>query len=94
MEVPFCGHAIVAAAVTPAERIGQGELVFETSVGTVPVRVTETGGWLRATLTSVEPRVENVTESDVAEAPKLPGWAPGELDPALPPRIAYAGGLV
>jgi PhzF family phenazine biosynthesis protein len=72
MEVSFCGHATVAAAVALAERICQGELVFETSAGTVPVRVTETGGWLRATLTSVEPHVEDVTGSDVAEALKLP----------------------
>jgi PhzF family phenazine biosynthesis protein len=90
-EVPFCGHATIATAVALAERIGQGELVFETAAGTVPVLVTEDGGRLRATLTSVEPHVENVTEADVTEALQLLGWAAGELDPALPPRIAYAG---
>ena len=90
-EVPFCGHATIATAVALAERIGQGELVFETAAGTVPVLVTEDGGRLRATLTSVEPHVENVTEADVTEALKLLGWAAGELDSALPPRIAYAG---
>jgi len=90
-EVPFCGHATIATAVALAERIGQGELVFETAAGTVPVLVTEDGGRLRATLTSVEPHVENVTEADVTEALQLLGWAVSELDPALPPRIAYAG---
>src|SRR3954451_1121415 len=43
-EVPFCGHATVAAAVALAERIGPGELVFATRAGTVPVEVTEETG--------------------------------------------------
>ncbi|GAA2387788.1 PhzF family phenazine biosynthesis isomerase [Streptomyces glaucosporus] len=87
-EVPFCGHATVASAVALAERIGPGELVFATRAGTVPVTVT---GDLRATLTSVEPHVEEADGGDVAEALAALGWRHGELDPALPPRIAFAG---
>ncbi|MFP8941204.1 PhzF family phenazine biosynthesis protein [Streptomyces fenghuangensis] len=90
-EVPFCGHATVAAAVALAERIGPGELVFATPAGTVPVTVTEDGGSLRATLTSVEPYVAGIGEDDLAEALAALGWQPGELDPSLPARIAYAG---
>ncbi|MGY1453759.1 PhzF family phenazine biosynthesis protein [Streptomyces sp. SS8] len=90
-EVSFCGHATVAAAVALAERIGPGELVFATPAGTVPVTVTEEGGALRATLTSVEPYVDGIGEDDLAEALAALGWQPGELDPALPARIAYAG---
>ncbi|WP_256107102.1 PhzF family phenazine biosynthesis protein [Streptomyces sp. ODS05-4] len=90
-EVPFCGHATVATAIALAERIGPGELVFATRAGTVPVEVTERDGVLQATLTSVEPHVEGVVEADLAEALAALGWPAADLDPAFPPRIAFAG---
>jgi PhzF family phenazine biosynthesis protein len=90
-EVPFCGHATVAAAVALGERIGPGALLFATPVGPVPVTVTERDGALRATLTSVEPHVEDAAAEDVAEALAALDWPAGDLDPALPPRIAFAG---
>ncbi|MFF1720966.1 PhzF family phenazine biosynthesis isomerase [Streptomyces sviceus] len=90
-EVPFCGHATVATAVALAERIGPGELVFATPAGTVPVSVAEEGGTVRATLTSVAPHVEEVSEADLAEALAALDWPVTDLDPAFPPRIAFAG---
>lgn len=92
-EVAFCGHATVATAVALAERRGRaGDLVFETPAGTVPVKVTQAAdGTYRATLTSVEPHVEDVAEDDVTEALAALDWPAADLDPALPPRIAYAG---
>ncbi|MFF1482224.1 PhzF family phenazine biosynthesis protein [Streptomyces sp. NPDC058301] len=90
-EVPFCGHATVATAVALAERIGPGDLVFATPVGPVPVTVTEDDGALRATLTSVEPHSEDIAPDDLAEALAALDWPAADLDPALPPRIAYAG---
>lgn len=90
-EVPFCGHATVATAIALAERIGPGELVFATPAGTVPVEVTEEGGTVRATLTSVEPHIEEIAGADLGEALAALGWPPADLDPAFPPRIAYAG---
>ncbi|MEV6732672.1 MULTISPECIES: PhzF family phenazine biosynthesis isomerase [unclassified Streptomyces] len=91
-EVPFCGHATVATAVALGERIGPGELVFATRAGTVPVSVTRDGqGGLRAVLTSVEPHVEDVDPADLAEALAALDWPEADLDPAIPPRIAYAG---
>ena len=92
VEVPFCGHATIATAVALAERIGVGALLFHTRAGEVPVDVEAgTDGALRATLTSVDPRVDAVSEADVAEALRLLRWSADDLDPALPPRIAYAG---
>ncbi|MFD7553308.1 PhzF family phenazine biosynthesis protein [Streptomyces sp. NPDC059835] len=92
VEVPFCGHATVATAVALGERIGPGELVFATRAGTVPVSVTESpDGRLRATLTSVEPRVEGIGAEDLDEALAALGWPAADLDPAFPARIAYAG---
>ncbi|MBC2869596.1 PhzF family phenazine biosynthesis protein [Streptomyces mexicanus] len=90
-EVPFCGHATVATAVALAERTGPGQLVFATRAGTVPVEVTEEGGTLRATLTSVEPYVADLAEADLAEALAALDWPDTDLDPAFPPRIAFAG---
>lgn len=90
-EVPFCGHATVATAVALGERVGPGELVFATRAGTVPVTVTEDGGTLRATLSSVEPHTEDIAPDDLAEALAALDWPAADLDPALTPRIAYAG---
>lgn len=92
-EVSFCGHATVAAALALAERIGPGEVVFATPAGDVPVEVRAAGadGEVRATLTSVEPYVEEVDGADLAEALAALDWPAGDLDPAFPPRIAFAG---
>ncbi|WP_369215927.1 PhzF family phenazine biosynthesis protein [Streptomyces flavofungini] len=93
-EVPFCGHATVAAAVALAERDGSAPAdgyVFATPAGTVPVAVDSADGTPRATLTSVAPRVAAAGADDVAEALAALGWDAGELDAGLPPRIAFAG---
>ncbi|WP_329616631.1 PhzF family phenazine biosynthesis protein [Streptomyces brevispora] len=90
-EVPFCGHATVATALALAERDGPGDLEFTTAAGPVPVTVVREGGELRATLTSVEPHVTDIAPDDLAEALDALDWPAADLDPALPPRIAYAG---
>ncbi|MER5728590.1 PhzF family phenazine biosynthesis isomerase [Streptomyces sp. NPDC002138] len=90
-EVPFCGHATIATAIALAERIGPGDLVFATPAGTVPVSVEATGEGLRATLTSVEPHLEEIGAADLAEALAALDWPAADLDPAFPPKIAYAG---
>ncbi|WP_330330146.1 PhzF family phenazine biosynthesis protein [Streptomyces sp. NBC_00536] len=93
-EVPFCGHATVATAIALAERqrTGPGELVFATRAGTVPVSVTaDEDGGLRATLTSVEPHLEEIGAADLAEALAALDWPAADLDPAFPPKVAYAG---
>lgn len=90
-EVPFCGHATVATAIALAERDGPGDLVFATRAGTVPVTVTRHGDELRAVLTSIEPQVTDIGQADLAEALAALDWPAADLDPELPPRIAYAG---
>ena len=86
-EVAFCGHATIATAVALAERDGPGELVFHTQVGAVPVS-TDAGG---ATLTSPPPRVQKVKPATVDRALELLRWSRDDLDPALPPKFAFAG---
>ncbi|MGH3358484.1 MAG: PhzF family phenazine biosynthesis protein [Nocardioidaceae bacterium] len=92
-EVPFCGHATVAAAVAVAERIGPGDLLFTTQAGPIPVTVAAGRGTgaLHAILTTAEPYVVPASQADVEEALTALDWPSADLDPALPPRIAYAG---
>ncbi|MFC5064547.1 PhzF family phenazine biosynthesis protein [Actinomycetospora atypica] len=90
-EVPFCGHATIAAAVARAAREGTGTLVLHTRSGRVPVRTRWEGDALTATLTSVPPRVLPVDDADVDRTLDLLGWRRDELDPRLPPRVAFAG---
>jgi PhzF family phenazine biosynthesis protein len=91
-EVPFCGHATIASAVAYAERHGAGQLTFETKAGTIEVS-TETApdGANTATLVSVAPRTREISAADLAALLATLGWTAAELDPALPPRVAYAG---
>jgi PhzF family phenazine biosynthesis protein len=91
-EVPFCGHATIATAVALAERDGTSDLVFHIGAGPVPVRTSrDATGAVTAALTSVAPRVYDVAPSDIQSALGLLGWHPDDIDPALPPRFAYAG---
>ena len=91
-EVPFCGHATIASGVALAERVGPGRFDLMTNGGLVPVDVAaDAEGRLRATLTSVEPRVAEPDELLVEEALSALRWERGELDRGLPPGLAYAG---
>ncbi|MQS06656.1 PhzF family phenazine biosynthesis isomerase [Streptomyces sp. IF17] len=106
-EVPFCGHATIASAVATAERMtGAGpapgatgtdepadpvELVFATPAGVVPVTVTRGPEGPVATLTSVPAEDFPAPDGLVAGVLAALGWSEGELDPAIPPRIAFAG---
>lgn len=91
-EVPFCGHATIATAVALAERDGPGEVVLATGSGPVPVttRLDEDGRIL-ATLTSVPARISDIAPKDLWELLASLGWSTTDLDPALPPRVGYAG---
>ncbi|WP_269855511.1 PhzF family phenazine biosynthesis isomerase [Streptomyces sp. RPT161] len=86
-EVAFCGHATVATAVALAERAGDGELVFDTRAGAVPV-ATGSGG---ATLTSVPARSRPADRTQIEQTLDALRWAEGDLDPALPAHVAFAG---
>ncbi|MDC2958965.1 PhzF family phenazine biosynthesis isomerase [Streptomyces gilvifuscus] len=91
-EVPFCGHATIATAVAHAERHGTGRLELRTKAGPVTVTTDRTAdGTLVATLVSVAPRSVPVPEADLAELLAILGWAAEDLDPGLPPRVAFAG---
>lgn len=90
-EVSFCGHATIATGVALGELHGEGTYVLETAVGDVPVAVSRRDGRLAASLTSVQP-AQRPAGADLLEAVlAVLGWRPEELDPAIPPMVAYAG---
>lgn len=90
-EVPFCGHATIAMAVAHAERHAPGTLTLTTRAGTVTVATSVDDGQIRATLTSVPPRSTALRDDDLALLLTIFDWDPSDLDPRLPPRVAYAG---
>ena len=90
-EVPFCGHATVAAAAVLAERDGTGVLRFDTGVGPVEIETAVVAGQVQATFTSVEPRVRELEPSVATELLGLLGLDRADLDPALPLLEAFAG---
>ncbi|HEV2088218.1 MAG TPA: PhzF family phenazine biosynthesis isomerase [Cryptosporangiaceae bacterium] len=90
--VPFCGHATIASAVAYAERHGTGTLRFDTAAGRIDVTTTvASDGAISATLVSVPPRTEPLVDADLAALLGALRWSPDDLDPALPPRAAFAG---
>ncbi|MFF5358176.1 PhzF family phenazine biosynthesis isomerase [Streptomyces scabiei] len=92
-EVAFCGHATVALAVALAERLGPGEVLFDTLAGEIPVAtsVDASDGTARATLTSVPADSRPATAPERDAALEALGWSDGDLDPALPPHVAFGG---
>jgi len=91
-EVSFCGHATLAAAVAYAERHGPGQLTLYTRSGRVEVSTSEYGcGSPVATLTSVPTRMVKLAAADLVTILDALGWEAEDLDPTLPPWVAYAG---
>ncbi|MFE2752660.1 PhzF family phenazine biosynthesis protein [Actinosynnema sp. NPDC059335] len=84
VEVPFCGHATVAAAVA----LGRpGTLRFHTPAGLVDVATTPT----TATLTSVPTHATPAAPADVTAALRALGWSADDLDDRYPPHWAFGG---
>ena len=100
-EVPFCGHATIASGVAlaerglaaPAEIDGEpSQIVLTTNGGPVAVATAlDEGGRIRATLTTVSTWVREAEPGLEATAMALLGWRDEELDPELPPAVAFAG---
>ena len=91
-EVPFCGHATIAAAVALAERSPAAELIFHTPAGFVSITTSQNDrGETVAELTSVAPRVSEPDPDLVQAVLSALHWSLEDLDPASPVRLANAG---
>ena len=90
-EVPFCGHATIAAAVALAEREGSGEKRFATRVGEIRITtVTDADGAFTASFTSVEPAVADFPPGVLDQLLTALGLTTAQLDDR-PPKVAFAG---
>lgn len=90
-EVPFCGHATIAVGVALAQRTGPGDYVLETDAGPIAVRTVERDGEITAALTSAQPSVRAVDRKSLAAALGAIARDEADLDPEIPPAVAYAG---
>ena len=90
-EVPFCGHATIAAGVQLGWLDGEGAYAFETAAGEVAVDVRTADGLPEAALTSVEPRHRPAPADLVDDVLATLGWGADELDGSIPPALAFAG---
>lgn len=90
-EVPFCGHATLASAVALAEHEPAAEMIFHTPAGLVTINTQESSAGVVAELTSVSPRVVEPPDGLVEDCLRALRWAPDDLDPGYPPRLANAG---
>ena len=92
IEIPFCGHATIATGVALAERVGDGVFLLHTRAGDVPVDVQrDASGRLRATLTSVEPKIDDLAAGDLTAILDSLHWSQNDLDPRFPPKVAFGG---
>jgi PhzF family phenazine biosynthesis protein len=90
-EVAFCGHATIASAVTLGDLDGEGNYLFNTKVGEIPVDVTIHNEHIEASLTSVLPVYAAASNELLNKTLKALNWALDDLEPSIPPARAFAG---
>ena len=90
-EVPFCGHATIAAGVALGRQAGGGIYQFNTTVGRIPVEVSQRDGLMYASLTSVAPEFESAPSLLLKNTLSALGWDKKELNVTIPPARAFAG---
>jgi PhzF family phenazine biosynthesis protein len=90
-EVPFCGHATIAAGVLLGQQVGMGRFLLHPPPGEVEVAVAERSGRVIASLTSVAPSVRSADPDLLAEVLEACGLTPDQLDPMFPAAVAFAG---
>ncbi|HSU35770.1 MAG TPA: PhzF family phenazine biosynthesis isomerase [Propionibacteriaceae bacterium] len=90
-EVPFCGHATIAAAVALSEREPMDVMVFYTPAGLVTINTETTKRGVMAELTTVAPRVATPPDGLVAASLTALHWSEDDLDPQYPAMLANAG---
>lgn len=90
-EVSFCGHATIAAGAVLGSVGEETTYQLTTGVGVVPVTVRSRAGHTEVSLTSVETKHKPVPDAILEEVLSALRWRKEELDPAIPPAIAYAG---
>lgn len=90
-EVAFCGHATIALGAALGRRFGAGSYGLSLSQGRISVTARQGAGGWQASLQSPATWSEPLDAALQARLMDLFGLTGGELDPRLPPRLAFAG---
>ena len=91
-EVPFCGHATVAAAAALAEVGGDGPISFETPVGVVEiVTASSADEGRRISFTSVDPDTAPMPDDALTEVLGAIGLSDRDLHRQFRPALAFGG---
>ncbi|HYG92455.1 MAG TPA: PhzF family phenazine biosynthesis isomerase [Nocardioides sp.] len=90
-EVAFCGHATVATGVALADRGRGGRWELSTLAGLVTVETSTTSDGTTAALVSPPAHSDPVPDDVLGRALAALRIEPGDLDPAFPPHVGFAG---
>jgi PhzF family phenazine biosynthesis protein len=90
-EVPFCGHATIALGAALVRQSGDGIFPLTLNQAKITVEGFRDGANVAAALQSPPTRSKPAPPEPVAEALALFGYAPGDLDPAIPPALIHGG---
>ncbi|MGJ7525721.1 PhzF family phenazine biosynthesis protein [Variovorax sp. GB1P17] len=90
-EVPFCGHATIALGAALALQQGDGVFALTLNQAQITVEGRRDGHVIAAALQSPPTHSAPATPELVSDALALFGYAPGDLDPRIPPAVAHAG---
>ncbi len=90
-EVPFCGHATIALGAALALQDGDGVFPLSLSAAEISVEGQRQGDIISAALQSPATTSTPANQELVVEALNLFNYKPQDLDPRIPPAVAYAG---
>ncbi|MFH0132342.1 PhzF family phenazine biosynthesis protein [Variovorax sp. VaC1] len=90
-EVPFCGHATIALGAALALQRGDGVFALTLNQAQITVEGRRDGDVIAAALQSPPTHSAPAAPELVSDALALFGYAPGDLDPRIPPAVAHAG---
>ncbi len=90
-EVPFCGHATIALGAALALQEGPGVFALQLNDARITVEGQREGEALSAALQSPPTRSATLSTELLGEILSLFGYAPHDLDPAIPPARIHGG---
>ncbi|UDL86812.1 PhzF family phenazine biosynthesis protein [Mesorhizobium sp. PAMC28654] len=90
-EVPFCGHATIALGAALVRQFGDGIFPLTLNQASITVEGFRDGANVAAALQSPPTRSRPAPPELTTEALALFGYAPGDLDPAIPPALIHGG---
>lgn len=90
-EVPFCGHATIALGAALVRQFGDGIFPLTLNQASITVEGLRNGANIAAALQSPPTHSKPAPPRLVAEALGLFGYAPADLDPAIPPALIHGG---